>query len=235
MRQLLSDLPRRVKAWRQRRLLAEMMRKTPQPAPPEGLRERLVQQALAAAGQASPRLARSHMWVAWAAPGVALVVVAAWFACGGGVHRANLPSGRPVTQPTAKAVPFMYRQETAKVEKQRWPLKEGGSPDSLPRVCHVQQPSPSKNCVSVVREAALICVTVSRTRHGGVAYAKAAAWNTDDTGHRVRIEWTLVENPHAEVSRQELSGTDASGKRHSLKVAAVTSLSDAGQPKGEKL
>jgi hypothetical protein len=89
--------------------------------------------------------------------------------------------------------------------------------------------------VGGVREAPVMRVAVTRVRRGGVGYARAAAWDTDDTGNRVKTEWTIVDDARAGESRQELTITDASGRRQSLTVALVEPPNGGSQPKGEEL
>lgn len=263
MKRLLSSVFRTFRVWRERRLLAGAMRKAPQPAPPEGLRERLLDQALAAGRAVSPRPRLSRAWVVWAVPAAVLVVTVIWIAWSSAPRRDRItgvsaarprgPSARvPRVLPgpregtllrdnkvtrIVKPVPPVHRPRMAKsvTAGQGSPIKLSRRRDSLARVRVVEHWLWSGSGVSGMRAVPPMRVTVSRTRKGNIGYAQAAAWDTDTEGHRVRTEWTLVDDSHARVSREELSVTDASGHRQSLRVTLVAASSDGKQPKGEEL
>jgi len=263
VKRLLSSVFRTFRVWRERRLLAGAMRKAPQPAPPEGLRERLLDQALAAAGVASPPPGRSRAWVVWAVPAAAVVVTVIWIAwssaprgdriTGVSAARPKVPSARvPRVLPGAREGRLLGDHRVTRIVEPAPParrprmaksvtagqgsrIKLSRRRDSLARVRVVEQRLWSGSGVSGMRAVPPMRVTVSRTRKGNIGYAQAAAWDTDTEGHRVRTEWTLVDDSHARVSREELSVTDASGERHSLTVTVAAAARDGKEEEEDEL
>ena len=205
------------------------MRTSPMPQPPEGLKERLIQQALTAESAASTRPARSRWRVAWAAI-PALILTAGWIAwhASAPVVKPEAPNRTPrefTKAPVVKTLPKPLapqpeRQATICEPRRHNLSKKPHKPETLPTV---QRP---------VQDEPQIRVSVSHTRTHDTGYARVACYSRDDDGHTVRTEWTLTENPRAGASREEMSVNDDTGQRQSLSVAVVM---PPGRSEGEEL
>lgn len=201
------------------------MRTTPSPVPPAGLRDRLVADALAAADQAISQRRRSRLWLAWAAPAAALVVLAAWLAFGG--HGARHvdgkvtpqmattpqtpapPQSKPdnrevVTEPVIENEPEVRRPAH---QPKRVPKREPKPILGLERQPVETQPEIDTN-EEPAPEQPVIIVKVGPRREGEPAYAKAAA--RDENG--VRTEWAIFVGDKPHESRQEMCISDAEGR-----------------------
>lgn len=208
------------------------MRTSPMPQPPEGLKDRLIQQALEAeaAGPAWP--ARSRFKLAWAAI-PALVLVAGWIAWHGSmpIVKQGVPNRTPPGPRDVATAPVVKTPPKAPV-----PQPDRQAAIYKPRHHNASKkpflPVPMRTVEPPVQGEPRIRVSVSHTRQQEEGYARVACYSTDDGGHTVRTEWTLVNNPKAGATREEMSVNDDSGQRQSLKVAIVMPPS---KPKGEEL
>ena len=242
MKRILSDMLRGHRLRRERRLLVEAMSNTPRPVPPQDLRERLIAQTLAARSESSARPARSWAWAAWSASAALLAAVIFWAAWHGTAPRTQPLVRRPEVHGTQspRKPPIAVLPEKHAPAPTPAPVQIARRPGiaRAPAVRHQRREKPERSYAVaqapvVESEVSDMRVTVSRTRQGDVGYAQASAWDTDDTGNPVKMQWTIVEDSHAKISRQELSVTDASGRRQSLTVTvAVASQNDS---KGEQL
>ncbi len=225
----------RSRSSRERRVLERAMRESDAPAPPAGLKERLIEQAQAAAREATPQPMRRWS-AAWAISAVVVVlaVMAGWLALNGGQHvkqaeRPPVPRTRPAsvverkTPPPTPEKPKLLVQRPYK--KHRVMMKHRATPKPANEKGRDLEP---------VRDEPVITVTVGRADDKTVRYAQAAAWGTDDDGKPVKTQWTLVDDPRKGVTSEQLTKTDASG--HAVLVVAVVTPSDDGElPKGDRL
>ena len=228
MKRLLSRMLHKSDAERERRLLEKAMGATPGPAAPEGLKERLIAEAIAASeGGDIRRPARSRAWLAWATA-VMLVAIIAGTAMRG--HRTNEPSPivrapshsvpippkplmvqEPQSPPAPRPAPVVRHRRTVRRELRRKPRVE--AVETHAAVTPEAEP-PVATGLPVMR------VTVTRTREGG-GYAQASAWGVDDAGNPVKTQWTVAEDASTQGSSQELTVIDAQGRRQSLMVAVA--------------
>lgn len=246
MKQPVSNMLRSYRLRREHRLLAKAMERSAPPVPPGGLRERLIEQAMAAGSEAAPRRGHSRTWLLWAVPSTALTAIVIWIAWSSTVPGAHTPvrPGVPMVRvPSTPHVAVRPEEHEAPVAAQPVHRHEIAPAPTLTR--HYRSPEPVRavrtaaqvtvavHDPEVTSDAPVMRVTVSHARDGHIGYAQAATWTTDDTGHELRTQLTTVSDRQGRVSRQELSTTDNSGTQQSLTVAVVSP--DKNQPKGEPL
>lgn len=217
------------RAWRANRLIEQAMRNSPPPKPPEGLRDRLIQQALSAEATALPQAARSRSRLVWLAPVAVVALIVCWIAFRGPApetkHETILS---PVPIPAQEIVKTPPKSVPTVVHQPKIALRV-----SHPRLRHKQR-APRHLQVAEqhqVQEPS-IRISVTRTPEPTVGYARVAAYSTDDSGREVRTAWTLVDNPQTRTSSQEMSVDSTSGQRQLLKVAVVM---PSNESKGEEL
>jgi hypothetical protein len=183
----LSGMLRSLRGRREHRLLTQAMRETPPPRPPDGLRERLLEQALAASRTASPRRAYPR-WI-WAVPAAAMTAAMVWIAWTGMTPAPHV-QGKPGT-PIAQAHPVPHK-DVRIAERKEDEHRTGMAPRaSTRRTVRTRRTKPSPRYVAsvpvarqpAVEQAPAMRVVVSNTREGD-GYAEAAACSTDANGRR---------------------------------------------------
>lgn len=240
MRRFIARVLRIPDTRREDRLLETAMRTAPRPAPPAGLRERLVADALAAAEEAAPRR-RSHLWVAWAAPAAALLVVVAWLAFGGHVDKRVTPTRTSTPQVAAgpsgpahpQTKPPAPSRETQALPQEKRPVHRP-APHLAPAPKHRPKPPPGTERAPAEKqpeietnkepapEQPVVIVKVGPRREGEVSYARAAA--RDENG--VRTEWAIYHGRKAGEYREEMCVSDSDGRGFCLTTTSVNDQLD---------
>ena len=80
-----------------------------------------------------------------------------------------------------------------------------------------------------------ISVSVSHAQESDDSYAYASAWNTDDQGQRVKTEWTLISNPQAQRTQEDVSLSGLFEQTQSLTVTIEISPRNAKPLTGGKI
>lgn len=214
---------------------------TPTPVPSAGLRDRLLVDALAAADQALPYRRRSHVWMAWAAPAAALVVVVAWLAFGshGGKHTPapHIGTQRMATTPRVPSPPQPEPgnrevvkepalQDEHEVRPPSYRPKRVPKHPAKPLLGPEKRPIEKQPEIKANEEPApdqpVIVVKVGPKREGTVSYARAAA--RDENG--VRTEWAIYVGEEPQESRQEMCVSDSEGRGYCLTTTSSNDLTD---------
>jgi hypothetical protein len=247
MTRIWRQIQRSLSTRRRHRLLADALRSVPEPVARDGLRDRLVNDALAAAARTPSQPSRSRPPGLAGAAAIALAVLAiTWVAWWGLAHRdraAGVPPGHRIAPagpvaatphergeqqpPDAVSAPTAEREAASAAATRH---TRGRKQDTLVPD-HTAETPRDDGGGTAPEEAPVIVVSVSRVPLSERSYARAAAWSGDIPGRSVRTECTISRDPRARVSTRSLSMTDESGQLCTLTVMASNSDEE---PNGER-
>lgn len=235
MRLSMSRLFRSYRASRERTMLEAAMRAAPVPQPPAGLKERLIEQAIAASRERVGEPVRPLGRIVWAVGGCAVLVMAAWLSHSFVTQPA--PTARPIIHPVHIARPIIPGQAQQSIAQRAVPrgrqthVRLVYAPQRLGQYVRtarlVNWSSIKRHKLphqQMIAKAPVIQVSVTHTSRPSIGYARVAAYSTDDSGRDVKTACTLIDDPRTGSSEQEVSVNDNTGRLQLLKVSIVAPL-----------